>query len=123
MSTIYKYDYLTGQILATYDSIKACAIDNGILYHTIYKELHQRRLDYPRRDFYFGYEPKPRYVIRCYDNESRLLLEEYRNIKQASYFTGVAPQLIQWQVERDLGFDKRFMGATGLWFRREVIND
>lgn len=120
MSTIYKYDYLTGEVLDTYDSIKEAGIDNRISYHTIYKELHTKTLNYPRRDFYFGYSPKPRYVIRCYDNESRLLLCEYRNIKIASYFTGVAPQLIQWQVERDIDFDKRFMGCTGLWFRREL---
>lgn len=123
MSTIYKYDYLTGEVLATYETIKECAIDNLVSYHTVYKELRLKRLTYPRRGYYFGYEPKPRYVIRCYDNETRLLLGEYRNIKQASYLTGVTPQLIQWQVERDLEFDKRFMGITGLWFKREVVND
>lgn len=120
MSTIYKYNYLSGSILGIYETIKEASIDNNISYHTIYKELHQRVLKYPRRGFYFGYEPKPRYVIRCYDNESRVLLGEYRNIKIASFKTGVAPQLIQWQVERDLDFDKRFMGCTGLWFRKEL---
>lgn len=121
MSTIYKYDYLTGEVLATYNSIKEASIDNNIGYHTIYKELHQKRLEYPRRDWYVGYSPKPRFIIRCYDNESRVLLSEYRNIKLASFKTGVTPQLIQWQVERDLDFNDRFMGATGLWFTREVI--
>lgn len=120
MSTIYKYDYLTGKVLARYETIKEAGIDNDISYHTIYKELHLKQLKYPRRTFYFGYEPKPRYVIRCYGNETRLLLGEYRNIKIASYKTGVSPQLIQWQVERDLDFDRRFMGCTGLWFRKEL---
>lgn len=120
MYTIYKYDYLTGKVLTSYETIKNASIDNGISYHTIYKELHTRTLNYPRRDFYFGYSPKPRYIIRCYDNESRVFLGEYRNIKIASFKTGVAPQLIQWQVERDIDFDKRFMGCTGLWFRREL---
>lgn len=121
MSTIYKYDYLTGKVLAKYETIKEASIDNHIGYHTIYKELHQKRLEYPRRDYYFSTSPKPRFIIRCYDNESRELLGEYRNIKLASFKTGVAPQLIQWQVERDLDFNDRFLGATGLWFTREVI--
>lgn len=120
---INKYDYITGKILDTYDSIKEASIDNKISYHTIYKELHTIILNYPRRDFYFGYSPKPRYVIKCYDNELWELLGTYRNIKQASYFTGVAPQLIQWQVERDIDFKERYQGCTGLFFKREVIDD
>lgn len=123
MSTINKYDYLTGKVLATYDSIKEASIDNQISYHTIYKELKLKRLEYPRRDFYFGYSPKPRYVILCYDNELWELLGTYRNIKQASYFTGVSPQVIQWNVERDLDLQDRKMGCTGLFFKREVIDD
>lgn len=123
MYIIYKYDYLTGKVLDTYDTIKEASIDNKISYHTIYKELGLKRLEYPRRDFYFGYSPKPRYVIRCYDNELLNLLGTYRNIKQASYFTGVSPQVIQWNVERDLDLRDRKIGCTGLFFKREVIND
>ena len=123
MSTIYKYDYLTGKVLAKYETIKEASIDNHIGYHTIYKELHQKRLGYPRRDFYFSTSPKPRYVIKCYDNETLQLLGSYRNIKQASYFTGVCQQVIQWNIERDLPLRERKIGCTGLFFKREVIND
>lgn len=123
MSTIYKYRYIDGKVLDAYDTIKEASIDNNISYHTIYKELGLKRLEYPRRDFYFGYSPKPRYVIRCYDNELWKLLGTYRNIKQASYFTGIIPQVIQWNVERDLDLRDRKMGCTGLFFKREVIDD
>lgn len=123
MSTIYKYNYIDGKVLDTYDSIKDASIDNNISYHTIYKELQTKTLNYPRRDFYFGYSPKPRYVILCYDNELWELLGTYRNIKQASHFTGVSPQVIQWNVERDLDLGDRKMGCTGLFFKREVIDD
>lgn len=123
MKYIMKYDYITGKVLAKYTSIKEASIDTGIGYHTIYKELSLKMLEYPRRDFYFGYSPTPRYVIRCYDNESRLLLGTYRNIKIASFKTGVSAQLIQWQIERDIPFDNRFMGSTGLWYTRSVIDD
>ncbi len=122
MKYIYKYDYITGDVLAKYTSIKEASTDTGIGYHTIYKELQQNKLEYPRRDFYFGYEPKPRYVIRCYDNELWELLGTYRNIKQASYFTGVAHQVIQWNVERDLPLRERRCGCTGLFFKRELIS-
>ena len=118
---IKKYDYVTGNALATYDSIKEASIDNGISYHTIYKELQQKRLEYPRRDYYFSTKPKPRYVIRCYDNETLQLLGVYRNIKQASYFTGVSPQVIQWNIERDIPLKERRCGCTGLFFKRELI--
>lgn len=123
MKYIMKYDYLTGDVLAKYETIKDASIDNHIGYHTIYKELHQKKLEYPRRDYYFGYEPKPRWVINCYDNETLQLLGSYRNIKQASYFTGVCQQVIQWNIERDLPLRERKIGCTGLFFKREVIND
>lgn len=116
-----KYDYLTGKVLARYETIKEASIDNHIGYHTIYKELHQKRLEYPRRDYYFGYSPKPRWVINCYDNETLQLLGSYRNIKQASYFTGVDFRVIQHQIDKNVPFNKRIMGCTGLWFTREVI--
>lgn len=120
---INKYDYLTGEVLATYETIKECAIDNLLSYHTVYKELGLKRLKYPRRGYYFGRTPKPRYVIRCYDNELWELLGTYRSIKEASYFTGVAPQHIQWQVEQDLDFKERRQGCTGLFFKREWIDN
>lgn len=122
-STINRYDYLTGKLLDSYDCIKSASIDTGIGYQTIYKELGLKQLKYPRREFYFGYMPKPRTVIRCYDNELLELLGTYRNIKQASYFTGVSQQVIQWNVERDLDLRDRKMGCTGLFFKREVIDD
>lgn len=121
MSIINKYDYLTGEVLASYDSIKEASIDNGISYHTIYGELKRDRLEYPRRSYYFGSKPKPRYVIRCYDNELWDLLGTYRNIKTASYKTGVDFRLIQWQIDKDLDFKERRCGCTGLFFKRDVI--
>lgn len=120
---INRYDYLTGEVLNTYETIKEASIDCGVSYHTVFKQLHTKIIKYPRHDWYFGYEPKPRWVINCYDNESRRLLAQYNTIKYASKMTGVSPQLIQWQVERDLEFDERFMGCTGLWFKRVVITD
>lgn len=121
MKSIIKFDYVTGEVLATYDNILVASAENNISYHTIYKELNQNELKYPRRDFYFGVKPKPRYIIRCYDNETLQLLGTYRNIKQASYFTGVCQQVIQWNVERDLPMRERKCGCTGLFFKRELI--
>lgn len=123
MKSIMKYDYITGEVLASYDSIKEASVDTGIPYHTVYKELQQKKIEYPRRDYYFGYSPKPRYVVRCYDNETLQLLGSYRNIKQASYFTGVDFRVIQWNVDRDLPLRKRKIGCTGLFFKRVVIDD
>lgn len=90
-------------------------------YPAIYKMLQQDMLKYPRRDYYFGYVPKKRWVIRCYDNESRILLGTYKNEKDASVATGVNAQHIGWVVRRNIDFDKRYLGSTGLWFVREVI--
>lgn len=118
---INKYDYVTGETLAIYDSIKEASIDNGISYHTIYDELRREKLEYPRRSYYFGHSPKARWVICCYDNELWSLLGTYRNIKQASYFTGVSPQVIQWNVDRNLPLKERRCGCTGLFFKRELI--
>lgn len=123
MSIINKYDYITGEILASYDSIKDASIANSISYHTIYDELKRDRLEYPRRSYYFGYTPKPRWVICCYDNELWDLLGTYRNIKIASYKTGVDFRLIQWQIDKDLDFKDRRCGCTGLFFRRELIDN
>lgn len=121
MKYIIKYDYLSGKVLNTYSTIKSASIDNHVPYGTIYKELLQPSIIYPRRDYYFGHNTKPRYVVWCYDNESRELLGTYINIKDASEKTGVDACQIQWQINRDLPFNKRFMGCTGLWFKRGLI--
>lgn len=121
MSTIYKYDYLSGKVLQQYNNIQLAAEDNDMTYPAIYKMLQQDTLKYPRRDYYFGYAPKKRWVIKCYDNESRILLGTYKNEKDASVATGVNSQHIGWVVRRNIDFNKRYLGSTGLWFTREVI--
>lgn len=120
---INKYNYLTGEILATYKTIQEASIDNNMSYHTIYKMLQQKVLKYPRDDFYFGYDPKPRYIIMVYDNESLELLKCYKNIKDASVGTGISQQQIQWQVAKDLPITQnRIKGSTTLFFKREKIS-
>ena len=119
--TINKYDYLSGKLLQQYVSITDAASDNNLTYVSVMKMLQQDMLKYPRRDYYFGYKPKKRWVIRCYDNESRCLLAVYKNIKDAAAKTGVNAQHIAWQCRRDIDFNKRYLGCTGLWFRREII--
>ena len=121
MCTIYKYDYLTGNVLQQYGSISEAAKDNNLTYVAVMKMLQQDILKYPRRGYYFGYAPKKRWVIRCYDNESRVLLGTYKNEKDAAVATGVNVQHIGWAVRKNLDFNKRYLGSTGLWFRREVI--
>lgn len=121
---IYKYNYITGDILATYGSIKEAAICNNTTYAKIYKMLQQDRLSYPRDDFYFGYEPKSRWVIRVYDNETLELLGTYKNIKDAAVATGVSAQQIQWQIAKDLPItQERIKGSTTLFFHREEIEE
>lgn len=121
MHTIYKYDYLSGKVLQQYNNIQLAAEDNDMTYQAIYKMLQQDMLKYPRRDYYFGYAPKKRWVIKCYDNESRILLGTYKNEKDASVATGVNAQHIGWVIRRNIDFNKRYLGSTGLWFTREVI--
>lgn len=123
MSIIYKYDYLTGKVLATYDSISEASYDNHMTYVSVMKMLQREILKYPRRDYYLGYSPKQRWVIKCYDNESRLLLGTYLNEKEASIKTGVNAQHIGWSVRRDRKFDERYLGSTGLWFTREILDN
>lgn len=122
MSTIYKYDYLSGRLLQQYSSITEAAKDNKLTYVTVMKQLQQDMLKYPRRNYYFGYKPKKRWVIKCYDNESRILLGMYKNEKDAAVATGVNAQHIGWVVRRNIDFNKRYLGSTGLWFTREVID-
>lgn len=120
---IYKFDYLGGNILATYDSIKEASIDNNLTYAKVYKMLQQKELKYPRDNYYFGYKPKTRFIIRCYDNESLELIGSYINIKQASERTGIDASHIQWQVAKDLPITQnRVKGSTTMFFKRERIS-
>ena len=121
MRTLNKYNYITGEIIASYGSIKEAAISNNMTYARIYKSLQQTMIKYPRCDFYISDKPKPRWVIVCYDNENRLELGRYKNIQDAAVATGVDFQQIQWQIARDLDFNTRRMGCTGLWFKRITI--
>lgn len=123
MRYITKFDYLTGEVLAKYETIKEASIDNHITYVAVMKMLQQDTIKYPRHDWYLGYEPKARWVIKCYDNETRLLLGTYKTLQEAEKKTGINYQHIGWQCRRDIAFDKRYLGSTGLWFTREVIND
>lgn len=123
MRYITKFDYLTGEVLQQYETIKEASIDNHITYVAVTKMLQQDIIKYPRRDWYLGYSPKKRWCIKCYDNESWELLGTYKNEKDASAKTGVNAQHIGWVVRKDLDFRKRYCGSTGLFFRREVIND
>lgn len=118
---IYKYDYLSGKVLQQYSSILEAAKDNGLTYVAVMKMLQRDIIKYPRHDFYFGYEPKKRWIIKCYDNETRLLLGVYKNVKDAAAKTGVNAQHIAFECRKNLEFNKRYIGCTGLWFRREVI--
>lgn len=120
-SIINKYDYMSGKLLQQYSSITEAAKDNNLTYVAVMKQLQQDVLKYPRRDYYFGYKPKKRWIIVCYDNETRYELGRYKNLQDANENTGVNWQQISWQVRKDLPFNKRVMGSTGLWFRREVI--
>lgn len=120
--TINKYDYMSGKLLQQYSSISEATKDNNVTYVSVMKQLQQDMLKYPRCDYYFGYAPKKRWIVVCYDNETRLELGRYKNIKDAAAQTGVDAQQISWQVRKDLQFNKRRMGSTGLWFTREVID-
>ena len=119
---INKYDYITGKILATYDCISEASYDNHITYVSVMKMLKRYMIKYPRRDYYLGYTPKPRWVIRCFDNESLELLGTYINEKEASEKTGVNAQHIGWTVRKDKPLRDRWCGSTGLFFQRVVID-
>ena len=123
MSTIYKYDYMSGNVLQQYDTIKEAAIDNNMSYVGVMKMLQQETLKQPRHDFYFGYKPKKRPIVVCFDNEIRIELGRWKNARDASVATGVNEQQIGWQIRRDLPFNKRYMGSTGLWFKRIIIDN
>lgn len=120
---IKKYNTITGDILAHYESIKDVCKHDKVTYAKVYKMLQQKELKYPRDNYYFGYKPKARFIIRCYDNENLELLGSYINIKQASERTGVNASQIQWQVAKDLPITQnRIKGSTTLFFKREKIS-
>lgn len=120
---INKYDYMSGELLQQYYTIQQASEDNNLSYITIYKMLQQDIIKQPRRDYYFGYKPKKRQIIVCYDNETRQELGRYKTIKDASEKTGVAWQQIEWQIRKNLPLNKRCMGCTGLWFVRMQISN
>lgn len=119
--SINKYDYLTGEIIKSYYTIDEACIDNHMCYMTIWKELQKEVLEYHRRVFYFGYAPKPRYVINCYDNETMELLGTYKTLKEAEEKTGVKWRNIWYQTNKDLPLNERKIGCTGLFFQRVLI--
>lgn len=119
---INKYSYIDGKLLQQYNSISEAAKYNNLTYIAVMKMLQQDMLKYPRHDYYFGYKPKKRWIIVCYDNETRYELGRYKNMQDAAEKTGVGWQQISWQVRKNLPFDKRWMGSTGLWFTREVVD-
>lgn len=123
MSTIYKYDYMSGKPLQQYGSITEAAKDNNLAYVTVMKQLQQDMLKYPRRDFYFSTYPKDRYVIQVYDNESLELLATYKNVKDAAKGTGVNAQHIAFVCRQNKPLRDRWCGSTSLFFVREVINN
>ena len=81
-SIINKYDYMSGKLLQQYSSITEAAKDNNLTYVAVMKQLQQDVLKYPRRDYYFGYKPKKRWIIVCYDNETRYELGRYKNLQE-----------------------------------------
>ena len=118
---LYKYDYLTGQILKEYNTLQEASIDNNVTQQAISKSLRTDIIKYPRKDYYISDKPKPRWVIIVYDNETRLELGRYKTIKDAAVATGVNWQQIEWQIAKDLPFNDRRMGSTSLWFVRKTL--
>lgn len=122
MSTINKYNLITGEKLASYDTLTECAKANNLSVGAVSKMLQQKEIKIPRRDYYISYTPnKPRTVIEVFDNMYFDKLGTYINIKEASKRTGVITQVIQNQVAKDVPIRNAVCGSTGLWFRRVVI--
>lgn len=120
---INKYDWLTNELLASYNTIQEAVFAEHICYGTIWKQLEKPVLEVNRgRSFYFGYEHKKRYLIECYDNETRELLGVYSSVKEASEKTGVLDQHISYQCRLNKPFSERCMGCTGLWFVKKLYN-
>lgn len=123
MSKLYRFDYLSGEITGSYNSIKEAAKDNDLGYNTVWTMLQRDIIKYPRLNFYISDKPKPRWIIECYDNETRKLLGKYKTVKEAAKKTGVDWQQIRWQIAKDLPFNARRMGCTGLWYKRVTISN
>lgn len=120
---INKYNWLTNELLASYNTIQEAVFAEHICYGTIWNQLEKPVLEVNRgRSFYFGYEPKKRYLIECYDNETRELLGVYSSVKEASEKTGILDQHISYQCRLNKPFSKRCMGCTGLWFVKKLYN-
>lgn len=118
---VNKYNYVTNEIMDSYSSIQCASFDNKISYGTIYRQMTKNILEFDSgRGFYFGYSPISRYVIECYDNWTRELLGVYGSMKEASEKTGVSSAQISWQCRKNLPFNKRAMGCTGLWFVKKL---
>lgn len=118
---LYKYDYITNEILDTYDSIKTASEKNKVSYVTIYNQLkkHKLYLDF-MGGFYFGYSPKETVKVYCYDNESLELLSVYSSVKVASQKTGVLQSVISYQCKIKTDLKNRVKGSTGLFFEKKV---
>lgn len=120
---INKYNWLTNELLASYNTIQEAVFGEHVCYGTIYRQLEKPVLEVNRgRNFYFGYEPKKRWLIECYDNETRELLGVYSSVKEASEKTGVLDQHISYQCRLNKPFNKRTMGCTGLWFVKKLYD-
>lgn len=118
---IYKYNYITNEVLDVYDSIKLASEKNNISYVTIYDQLKKQKLylDF-MGGFYFGYSPKETVKIYCYDNESLNLLGVYSSVKNASKKTGVLENVISYQCKLKTKLNNRIKGSTGLFFEKKV---
>lgn len=117
---INKYDYVTGELLASYESIQEASFENRVPYGTIWKQATKDMLEMDRgRGYYFGYKPKKTMKIYCYDNEELQLLGVYGSMKEASHKTGVDSQEIAYQCKLKTPLKNRKMGCTGLFFEKK----
>lgn len=118
---LYKYDYITNEVLDTYDSIKIASEKNNVPYGTIYNQLkkHKLHLDF-MGGFYFGYSPKETVKIYCYDNETLELLHIYSSVQVASQKTGVLENVISYQCKIKTDLRDRRKGSTGLFFEKKT---
>ena len=117
--TIKKFNYVTNEALAEYDTIAEACLDNEITRRAITVQLNKTCLQFDRGSgFYFGYSPINRWVIECYDNVSGELLGAYGSVKEAEKQTGVLAQHISHQCRLNKPFNARRAGSTGLWFKK-----
>ena len=119
--TIYKYDYVSNEIIDSYKSIKSAADNNEITCNGVRDQLRRNIFFHDSgRGYYFGYSPKMTIKIFCYDNESLDLLHVYGSLKEASEKTGVAWQQIHYQCQIKTSLNNRRKGITGLFFEKKV---